>query len=175
MKLQTLKLLIGLLIISFFLSAASYSKEQPKNMSELTEKIGEMKNMQKIINDKLNLLEKEKKELKQKKADIDAYVKQKKDTIDRYVAEKQKELDTLTKQIADAKLKKLASIYSNAKPQAAATELSQMDEDLAAQILTLMQPRKAGAIISKMNPQKASKIFQKFMLKQEKPKNFSKQ
>ena len=169
MKLQILRLLTGLLIVSFSLSCVSYSKEQPKNMSELTEKIGELKNMQKIIDDKLNLLEKEKKELKHKKADIDTYAKQRKETIDKYVAEKQKELNTLTKQIANAKLKKLASIYSNAKPQAAAAELSQMKEDLAAQILTLMQPRKAGAIISKMNPQKASKIFQKFMLKQEKP------
>ncbi len=166
MKSPTLKALIILLTVSLFVSVG-FAKEQtqPQSMSSIIEKINELKTMEKIINNKINLLEKEKKALQQEKQKIDSYVKQKKNEIDKYVAEKQQELNALKKQIASEKIKKLASIYSNAKPQAAADELSKMNEDLAAQILVFMQPRKAGAIISKMNPTKASQIFQRYINK----------
>ncbi len=166
MKLQISRVLTALLIVSLLVSL-SFAKEQtkPQSMSSIIEKINELKTMEKVINDKINLLEKEKKALEQEKKSTDDYVKRKKEEIDKYVAEKQQELNSLKKQIASTKIKKLASIYSNAKPQAAALELSKMNEDLAAQILVFMQPRKAGAIISKMNPAKASQIFQRYINK----------
>lgn len=168
MKLQILRALIGLLIVSI-ITYPSFSKDnrkaQTSNMSGIVEKINELKTMEKIINDKITLLEKEKKELETEKKNTDIYVKQQKETIDKYVEQKQQELNSLKKQIASEKIKKLSSIYSNAKAQAAADELSRMNEDLAAQILIFMQPRKAGAIISKMNPEKASQIFQKYISK----------
>ncbi len=161
------KLLVALLSISLFavpvLAANSSARE--KNMSDIVEKINELKTMEKLINQKLAQLEKEKKAIEEEKKQIDAYVKKKKEELDKYIQQKQKELEALKKRIASEKIKKLASIYSNAKPQAAAEELSRMNEDLAAQILIFMQPRKAGAIISKMNPQKASEIFQRYINK----------
>ncbi len=166
MKLPISKALTILLVVSLSAPIGFAQKQtQPKNMSSIIEKINELKAMEKIINDKINQLEQEKKALAQEKKNIDSYVKQQKVAIDKYVAEKQQELNALKKQIASTKIKKLASIYSNAKPQAAAEELSKMDEDLAAQILVFMQPRKAGAIISKMNPAKASQIFQRYINK----------
>ncbi len=166
MRLPISKALIILLAVSLSAPMGFAKKEtQPQNMSSIIEKINELKTMEKIINDKINQLEQEKKALAQEKKNIDSYVKQQKAAIDKYVAEKQQELNSLKKQIASTKIKKLASIYSNAKPQAAAEELSKMNEDLAAQILVFMQPRKAGAIISKMNPAKASQIFQRYINK----------
>ncbi len=168
MRLQISKVLMALLIVSF-IGINSLAKKnitpQSQNMSSIIEKINELKTIEKMINNKINLLEKEKKSLEEEKKNIDSYVKQQKEQINKYVAQKQQELNALKKQIANTKIKKLASIYSNAKPQAAANELSKMNEDLAAQILIFMQPRKAGAIISKMNPTKASQIFQRYINK----------
>jgi flagellar motility protein MotE (MotC chaperone) len=175
MKLQVSRLLIGLLVVSFIVisGANSFSKEDSQNMSDIAAKMNDLKSMEKIIDDKINLLESEKKKidnqrnaLEKERLATDKYIKDKKSQIDSYIAQKQKELESLKKQIATERIKKLSAIYANAKPQAAANDLSKMNEDVAAQILVFMQPRKAGAIISKMDPLKASKIFQKFLSKQ---------
>ncbi len=161
MRLRIFGLLIGFCVISLLLTATnSYSVDKKsRNMSQIAEKINELKSIENIINKKIEKLNKEKKEIEKEKNEI---IKLKKET-DAYVADAKKRLESIKKQIADEKIKKLSAIYSQAKAQSAADALSNMDENLAAQILIFMQARKSGAIISKMNPKKASSIFQKFV------------
>ncbi len=182
MKLQVSRLIAVGLTVSVFVflnPVCSFSKKNVKteSVSDIVEKINELKSIEKIIDNKINILESEKKKLEEEKKALekerlatDKYVKDQKKELDNYVNQKKQELESLKKRIASERIKKLSSIYANAKPQAAAAELAKMNEDVAAEILVFMQPRKAGAIISKMDPAAASKIFQKYLSKQKESK-----
>ncbi len=184
-SIQLKSLLILIVFISITSSVVLAANRGQQSLSVIVEKINELKNLESLLNKKIDQLNREKKEiakekkqLEEKKKFIDEYVKKKKKEaddyytsvkkqVDEYIAKKQKELENLEKQITSEKIKKLSKIYAAAKPQAAALELSQMDEDVAARILVYMQARKAGAIISKMQPRKAASIFQKYLLKKD--------
>jgi len=183
MRLHLLRLLLSLLMVSVIIYPA-YSKSQ-KSLTAVVDKINELKALESLLDKKIAKLEHLKKQLDNQKKELqalrkqtDEYVKKKKKEADdyyanikkqadEYIAKKQKELESLQKQIADEKIKKLAQIYAAAKPQAAADELSNMDEDTAAKILVFMKSRQAGAIISKMQPKKAARIFQQYLMKKD--------
>ena len=120
------------------------------SMSQITNKIQQLKMLESVIDNKTKVLMTLKKQLDDEKLQLE---------------KKKKELESLENRVADEKIKRLSKIYASAKPQAAADELSKMDEKLAAKILTFMQPRKSGAIISKMDPEIAAKVFQNYVNK----------
>jgi len=118
------------------------------NMSQMTNKMQQLKILESVIDNKTKALMTLKKQLDDEKLQFN---------------QKKKAIEALESEVANKKIKKLSKIYANAKPQAAANELSKMDEKLTAKILTFMQPRKSGAIISKMDPKIAAKVFQNYL------------
>ncbi len=152
---------IAALVVSLFLAGNMYAVagEQVESMSTIMVKIAELKTLEKTVDKKLKELESERKTLESEREKLE----REKSEVEKEVAQQKQVLESLKKNIAAEKIKKLADIYANASPDAAAQELSNMDPCLAAEILTFMRPRAAGAIVSAMNPKKASKIFQLYL------------
>ncbi len=153
-----------LFFISLLFSASNVYEcnqifEQRKaELSSKIEKIDEDREALEALRAATNaLLDKKKKILLQKEADINATLQKinlKEKNLKNIIA-KNKEL---LKAIKEAKDDKISQTYSKMKDSAAAQILSNMKEYEAARILFNLQAKKISKIMAKMPPDKASKI-----------------
>lgn len=153
-----------MILMLFFTTGVVKSLAQ--NASDINQKINELKALENIVDEKAARLKtQENNIIAQKKKLIQNQngLKQQLGSLNSQIAAKQKELADLQKNIVNIKVQKLATIYAQAKSDAAALELSNMDPKIAALILTYMQSRQAGAIISKMDPKTAASIFSLYL------------
>ena len=160
-----MKILLSLfLFVSFCFSASNVYEcnqifEQRKaELSSKIEKIDEAREALEALRAATNaLLDRKKKMLAQKEADINATLQKinlKEKNLKNMIA-KNKEL---LKAIKEAKDDKISQTYSKMKDSAAAQILSSMNEYEAAKILFNLQAKKISKIMAKMPPSKASQI-----------------
>jgi flagellar motility protein MotE (MotC chaperone) len=122
--------------------------------------------------DTLMLVEKKKKELKEKEESLrkeeerlNILKKEIDEKIDRY-SKLLSEIEDALKEIKkarDERFEQVVRAYETMPPEEAAARLSELDEKTATRILSMMKPKKASAIMAAMEPKKVAVLTERIL------------